>query len=69
MKYIELNTFLKITGLCSSGGEAKTLIRGEQIKVNEKTETQLRKKLVAGDIVTYQGQEVEVTEEVCQMLK
>lgn len=69
MKYVELNTFLKVSGLCGSGGEAKQLIRSEQIKVNGQVETQLRKKLVAKDLVQFEDQKVEVSEDVCLMEK
>jgi ribosome-associated protein len=33
-EFIELNNLLKITGLCSSGGEAKALIASSQVKVD-----------------------------------
>ena len=50
-KYIELNTFLKIKGVASSGGEAKQIIRSEQVKVNGTVETRNKKKLHSGDRV------------------
>ncbi|MFT4326349.1 MAG: RNA-binding S4 domain-containing protein [Candidatus Woesearchaeota archaeon] len=66
MKYIELNTFLKIKGLAGSGGEAKQLIRSEKISVNNVIETRNKRKLIAGDIITYENKELEVMEEDCQ---
>jgi len=43
--YIELNNLLKITGLCSSGGEAKTLISEGNLKVDGHIELRKRCKL------------------------
>ncbi len=67
MKYIELNSFLKIKNLASSGGDAKQLIRSEQIKVNGEIETRIRKKLISGDTITYQDKEYLVTKEITLM--
>ena len=39
MKYIELNAFLKVKGIASSGGEAKQMIRAETVKVNGEVDT------------------------------
>ncbi len=66
MKYIELNTFLNISGIAGSGGEAKQLIRSEAVKVNGEIETRNKKKLVAGDKVTFENQEFVVNEDVCK---
>jgi len=52
-KYIELNAFLKVKGLASSGGAAKQLIRSEMVLVNGVVETRNKKKLVAGDKVSF----------------
>jgi ribosome-associated protein len=51
MKYIELNTFLKVKGIASSGGEAKNIIRDNKIKVNNEIETRNKRKLIKDDIV------------------
>ena len=53
--YIELNTFLKLKGLASSGGEAKHIIRSGAVKVNGETETRNRKKLRKNDVVEFEG--------------
>lgn len=63
MKYIELNTFLNIRNLATSGGDAKQKIRNEEIQVNGELETRNKKKLVTGDVITYQEQTYTVTEE------
>jgi len=44
-EYIELNNLLKITGLCSSGGEAKVLIASSQVRVDGQVELRKRCKL------------------------
>lgn len=62
-KYIELNTFLRIRGISSTGGQAKTLIRSEKILVNGVVETRNRKKLRVGDKVVVEGQELVVLSE------
>jgi ribosome-associated protein len=62
--YIELNVFIKIKGLVSTGGQAKILIRSNQIKVNGEIETRLRKKLVVGDVVEFENQTFTVTEDL-----
>jgi len=53
--YIELNTFLKINLLATTGGQAKIIIRSGAIKVNSIVETQNKKKLREGDTVEYNG--------------
>ncbi len=53
---IELCQFLKFGGLVLSGGEAKQAISEDQVLLNGTVETRKRKKLVAGDHVTFAGQ-------------
>jgi ribosome-associated protein len=53
---IELCQFLKFGGLAASGGEAKQLIAEGRVSLNGAVETQKRKKLAAGDRVTFNGQ-------------
>jgi ribosome-associated protein len=62
-EYIELNKLLKIHNLVGSGGEAKVRIREEgEAKVNGEVETQVRKKLRAGDQVEFGGEVILITE-------
>lgn len=62
-EYIELNKLLKIHNLVGSGGEAKVRIREEgEAKVNGEIETQVRKKLRAGDRVEFGGEVILITE-------
>ena len=53
---IELCQFLKFGGLTGTGGEAKQVISRGLVLLNGAVETQKRKKLLAGDQVTYDGQ-------------
>ena len=52
---IELCQFLKFGGLTKSGGEAKQAISEGLVFLNDTVETQKRKKLLAGDRVTFNG--------------
>jgi ribosome-associated protein len=54
-KYIELNVFVKKIGLASTGGQAKTIIRSENLLLNSNVETRNKKKLYNNDIVEYEG--------------
>ena len=50
-EYIELNKLLKLLGMVQTGGEAKLLILGNEVKVNGIIENRIRKKLQGGDKV------------------
>ena len=50
---VELYKLLKFEGLVGSGGDAKTVISDGMVSVNGVIETQKRKKLVSGDVVTF----------------
>ena len=58
---IKLDQFLKLAGLASTGGQAKFLIQEGEVEVNGKTETRRGRKLVEGDCVTLDGQNIYVT--------
>jgi len=66
MKYIELNAFLNINKIASSGGNAKYIIRNNEIKVNGVVETRNKKKLFDGDKVEYKSEILIVKEEICK---
>ena len=53
---IELCQFLKFGGLTGTGGEAKQVISQGLVLLNGVVETQKRKKLLAGDRVTCDGE-------------
>lgn len=57
---IELYKILKFEGMTTSGGEAKAVITEGQVKVNGSVETQKRKKIVAGDIIEFGDDKVQV---------
>ena len=58
--YIKLGQALKAAGLVESGVEAKIVIIDGLVKVNGNVETQRGKKLVDGDIVSFDGEEIEI---------
>lgn len=59
-EYIKLGQALKAAGFAASGVEAKFAVQEGLVKVNGKVETQRGKKLVAGDIVEYQNQQIKI---------
>ena len=60
--YIKLDALLKFAGLCETGGEAKELIQGGQVKVNGEVCTMRGKKCRAGDTVELDCQTVQIAE-------
>lgn len=52
-EFIELNKLLKILRWVGTGGEANTYIMDGIVYVNNEVETQKRKKLRSGDIVSF----------------
>jgi ribosome-associated protein len=58
--YIKLGQALKAAGLVESGVEAKVVILDEQVKVNGQVEVQRGKKLVAGDVVEFDGETINI---------
>lgn len=58
--FIKLGQALKAAGLVESGVEAKIVINDGLVKVNGNIETQRGKKLVDGDIVSFDGEEIEI---------
>jgi len=51
---------MKYSGLCNSGGRAKYLIQGGEVKLNGEVCTMRGKKIRPGDVVEYQNRTVEV---------
>jgi ribosome-associated protein len=58
---IRLDQFLKFVGAVGTGGQAKHVIRAEEVKVNGQIETRRSLKLVSGDVISFNGEEYEVT--------
>ncbi len=59
--YIKLGQALKAAGLAESGVDAKYIIQDGLVKVNGKVELQRGKKLVEGDIVEFDGEQIKIT--------
>jgi len=57
---IRLDHFMKLTGMVSTGGQAKVVIQNQEVRVNGLLETRRRKKLKDGDQVTFAGETVVV---------
>ena len=60
-EFIKLDAFLKFSGLCETGGEAKLCVEDGLVKVNGEVCTQRGKKLRPGDRVELDGEALEVT--------
>jgi len=58
--YIKLGQALKAAGLVESGVDAKLVIQDGLVKVNGSIETQRGKKLVAGDVVEFDGEKIKI---------
>lgn len=61
-EFIKLGQALKAANLVSSGVEAKDVILEGMVKVNGEKEYQREKKLRAGDIVSFNGEEIKIEE-------
>ncbi|MDP3920877.1 MAG: RNA-binding S4 domain-containing protein [Candidatus Omnitrophota bacterium] len=60
-EYIELFKLLKLMGLCESGGFAKQVIAGSQVKVNGVIETRKAFKVRPGQRIEFDGQVIVTT--------
>lgn len=58
--FIELHDLLKVVGICSTGGMAKTAIAGGLVKVDGQVETRKRCKITSGQLVEYDKRAVRV---------
>lgn len=59
-EFIKLGQALKAVNLVESGAEAKDVIQDGLVKVNGEVCTMRGKKLVDGDIVSYNGEEIKI---------
>ena len=55
---VELYKILKFEGLLPSGGVAKLAIESGDVMVNGQVETRKRKKMLAGDIIEFNGEKM-----------
>lgn len=59
-EFIKLGQVLKAAGLTDSGVEAKQVILEGLVKVNGETELQRGKKIREGDVVEYNGEQIQI---------
>lgn len=59
-EFIKLGQALKAAGLVESGAEAKEVIVDGLVQVNGETDIRRGRKLYAGDIITFDGEEVKI---------
>lgn len=59
-EYIKLGQAMKLAGLVESGVQAKIEINDGFVKVNGKVEYQRGKKMHAGDVIEFKGQQIKV---------
>lgn len=57
---VELYKILKFEGLADSGAAAKAVIDAGQVKVNGVVETRKRKQIVAGDLIGFEGEQLQI---------
>jgi ribosome-associated protein len=60
--FIELKNLLKVAGLCDNGGHAKAMIAEGEVLVDGEIETRKSKKIAAGQIVSFAGEDIKVVE-------
>ena len=58
--FIKLGQAMKLGGMVSSGVEAKIVIQDGMVQVNGQTETQRGKKLYEGDVITFNGESMQI---------
>ena len=61
-EYIKLDSFLKLCGVCGTGGEAKQMILDGAVAVDGEVCTTRGKKLRPGAVVDVGGEKYEVAE-------
>lgn len=59
-EFIKLGQLLKLAGLVDSGIDAKIVITEGKVKVNGEVDTRRGKKIVPGDVVAFNGEEIKV---------
>lgn len=59
-EFIRLDSFLKLTGMVDTGGQAKVIIQNGQVSVNGESCLMRGKKLFPGDVVTLLKREFQV---------
>lgn len=59
-EYIKLQDALKLGGLCMTGGHAKLAIQNGEVRLNGEICEMRGKKLRTGDVVEFDGKEIEI---------
>lgn len=59
-EYIKLGQALKAAGLVESGAEAKDVIMDGKVLVNGEADLRRGRKLYAGDVVVFNGEEIKI---------
>lgn len=54
--FIKLGQAMKLAGMVGSGVDAKLVIQDGQVEVNGEVDTRRGRKLVEGDVVTFNGE-------------
>ena len=58
--FVELDDLLKLTGLCDTGGMAKTAIAEGRVTIDGAVELRRRRKIRAGQTVAFEGRTIAV---------
>lgn len=58
--FIKLGQALKAANLVETGVDAKNVVKDGQVKVNGETDTRRGRKLYSGDIVEFNGEQIEI---------
>jgi ribosome-associated protein len=59
-EFIKLGQVIKAAGWVESGVDAKFVIQDGLVEVNGETDTRRGRKIVAGDLITFDGKELKV---------
>ena len=59
-QFIKLGQAIKAAGLVEDGVEAKYVIQEGLVKVNQEVETRRGRKLVEGDVVSFEDNEIRI---------
>lgn len=59
-EFIKLDSLLKYAGLMETGGEAKEVVQGGEVKVNGEVCTMRGKKIRPGDVIELSGVQLTV---------
>ncbi len=61
-RQLRLDQLLQLAGVVQTGGQAKFMIQAGEVAVNGEIDTRRKRKLSAGDVVQFDGQDYPVDE-------